>query len=54
LISSSRFALIYSKISHKYDDDVRKSLKFVLSRCYIGDWFVLYQLSKNVNTYFFR
>ena len=26
----------------------------VLSHCYLGDWFVLYQLSKNSNTYFFR
>lgn len=49
-----RFALIFAKISHKYDDDVRKSLKYVLSRCYLGDWFVLYQLSQNVNLYFFR
>ncbi len=49
-----RFALIYSKIHHKYDDDVKKSLRFVLSRCYIGDWFVLFQLSKNVNMYFYR
>ena len=28
--------------------------KSVLSHCYLGDWFVLYQLSKNSNTYFFR
>jgi len=28
--------------------------KTVLSNCYLGDWFVLYQLSKNSNTYFFR
>jgi len=26
----------------------------VLHFCYLGDWFVLYQLSKNSNTYFFR
>ena len=25
-----------------------------MARCYIGDWFVLYQISKNVNMYFFR
>ena len=25
-----------------------------MSKCYIGDWFVLFQLSKNVNMYFFR
>ena len=28
--------------------------KSVLSHCYLGDWFVLYQLSKNSNSYFFR
>jgi len=26
----------------------------VLAHCYLGDWFVLYQLSKNSNIYFFR
>ena len=26
----------------------------VLGHCYLGDWFVLYQLSKNSNIYFFR
>jgi len=26
----------------------------VLSRCYVGDWFVLQQLSRNVNVYFYR
>ena len=26
----------------------------VLGHCYLGDWFVLYQLSKNSNSYFFR
>ena len=25
-----------------------------MSKCYLGDWFVLYQLSKNVNFYFMR
>lgn len=25
-----------------------------MTKCYIGDWFVLFQLSKNVNMYFFR
>lgn len=24
------------------------------SKCYVGDWFVLYQISKNVNMYFYR
>lgn len=26
----------------------------VLAHCYLGDWFVLYQLCKNSNSYFFR
>lgn len=26
----------------------------VMGKCYLGDWFVLYQISKNVNMYFFR
>merc|ERR1711974_111727 len=26
----------------------------VLAHCYLADWFVLYQLSKNCNVYFFR
>merc|ERR1719471_909873 len=49
-----RFALIYAKIANKYDEDVRRSLRFVLARCYIGDWFVLYQLLKNTNHYFYK
>ena len=28
--------------------------RIVLAHCYLGDWFVLYQLSKNSNTNFFR
>jgi len=49
-----RFSLIYAKIANRYDEDVRRSLKFVLARCYIGDWFVLYQLLKNTNHYFYK
>lgn len=32
----------------------RTSLRFVLERCYVGDWFVLVQLCRNVNVYFYR
>ena len=32
----------------------RKAIGTVMANCYIGDWFVLYQISKNVNMYFFR
>ncbi len=34
--------------------DLRKSVQFVLSKCFLGDWFVLAQIGKNVNTYFYR
>jgi len=51
---SVRFALIYKAIRHKYDKDVQKCLTYVLSKAQLGDWFVLYQLSKNYNPYFYR
>lgn len=54
LFDGVRFSLIYKTIHHKYDDDVRKCLEYVLAKGYIGDWFVLYQLCKNCNPYFFR
>ena len=34
--------------------DIQRSLEFVLAKGQIGDWFVLYQLSKNCNPYFYR
>ena len=46
--------LLSPQIANKYDKDVRRSLRFVLARCYIGDWFVLYQLLKNTNHYFYK
>lgn len=49
-----RFAILYTTLGHSDDDDIRKSLRFVLGKCYIGDWFVMYQLAKNVNRYFLR
>jgi len=54
LFDGVRFSLIYKSIRHKYDDDVRKCLTYVLNKGQIGDWFVLYQLCKNCNKYFFR
>ena len=45
---------ILIQVRRKYDDDIRKSLDYVLAKGQIGDWFVLYQLSKNCNPYFFR
>merc|ERR1712223_2024683 len=49
-----RFQLLFKTVRHKYDEDIRKCLEYVLSKCQIGDWFVLYQLSKNCNPYFLR
>eukprot|EP00095_Tigriopus_kingsejongensis_P001485 snap_masked-scaffold124_size330879-processed-gene-1.6 protein:Tk01485 transcript:snap_masked-scaffold124_size330879-processed-gene-1.6-mRNA-1 annotation:"innexin inx2" len=49
-----RFYILYNRISHRYDEEIRVALKFVLERCYIGDWFVLLQLCRNVNIYFYR
>jgi len=49
-----RFSLIFKTVRSKYDDDIRKCLEYVLSKGQIGDWFVLYQLCKNCNPYFFR
>lgn len=54
LFDGVRFSLIYKTIRHKYDDDVRKCLEYVLNKGQIGDWFVLYQLCNNCNPYFFR
>jgi hypothetical protein len=31
-----------------------KSLTNILNKSHVGDWFVLYQLSKNVDSFFFR
>ncbi len=54
LFAPLRFYLIYASIYHSKDPELRASLKYVLSKCYIGDWFVLLQLQRNVNLYFFR
>merc|ERR1711974_208770 len=31
-----------------------KTIRRVLSYCYLGDWWVLYQIGRNSNTHFFR
>ncbi len=33
---------------------IRSHFRLVMSKCYLGDWFVLYQLGKNMNMYFMR
>ena len=51
----SRFIFIFSaKIGRTNDSAARRACTYVTSKCFIGDWFVLYQISKNVNMYFFR
>jgi hypothetical protein len=49
-----RYALIISKCGRTNDPDVPKAIRYIMKDAYVGDWFVLHQLSKNVNTYFFR
>ena len=53
LMPPVRRLLIIIKIRGFSESDI-STIKSVLSHCYLGDWFVLYQLSKNSNTYFFR
>ena len=49
-----RYLLLLFQIRHKYDKDIHKCLKYILSKSQLGDWFVLYQLSKNSETFFYR
>ena len=53
LVPPVRRLLIIIKIRGFTSSDM-STCKNVLSHCYLGDWFVLYQLSKNSNSYFFR
>ena len=50
-IFQSSFA---AKLGRTNDAPARRACSYVTSKCFIGDWFVLYQISKNVNMYFFR
>jgi len=52
--SKIRFGLIYKTIRHQWDSDLKGHLEAILDQGQIGDWFVLYQLSKNSNSYFYR
>jgi len=49
-----RSACLIAQLGNTNDKKARKAIKEIMSKCYIGDWFVLFQLSKNVNMYFFR
>ena len=46
--------MLYRKVKRKYDDEMPRALDYILAKGQLGDWFVLYQLSKNCNPYFFR
>lgn len=50
----ARAGLLMSKIGNTNDVAARKACSYVVSKCFVGDWFVLYQISKNCNMYFFR
>ena len=43
-----------AQLGNTNDKKARNAIREIMSKCYIGDWFVLFQLSKNVNMYFFR
>ena len=43
-----------AQLGNTNDKKARKAIKEIMSKCHVGDWFVLFQLSKNVNMYFFR
>jgi len=49
-----RSALLIAQLGNTNDKKARNAIREIMSKCYIGDWFVLFQLSKNVNMYFFR
>ena len=48
------FVFFSARIGNTNDKQARKAIRLVMNKCYTGDWFVLYQISKNVNMYFFR
>jgi len=49
-----RYLLFMGLIGTSDDEELKKSVRYVLSKSYLGDWFVLYQLGRNVNHYFMR
>lgn len=51
VVPALRNQLILSHISQSTKDQA--GVRFFLDRCNIGDWFILYQLSKNTDQYFF-
>ena len=52
--SKVRYFLVYVKMDRYFKKNAHmKHIQHYLNNCSIGDWFVLYQLSKNVNKRFF-
>ena len=51
LLPSLRENELRWKIRGRIDDGV---LRNVMRKCYLSDWFVLAQVGKNVNAYFFK
>jgi len=49
-----RLFLIYNKIRHQFDGELWHQLDSVLRKGQLGDWFVLYQLTKNSSRHFYR
>lgn len=52
-VAPLRYVLILARAGGFTKSDLSTCRK-VLESCYLGDWFLLYQLSKNANAYFFR
>lgn len=50
-VPSIRESILRSKVRGK-DHDL--CVKYALAGCNVGDWFLLNQIRKNVNPYFFR
>merc|ERR1719219_601084 len=49
-----RSFLLMAQTGNITKEKTRDSIREIVSKCHLGDWFVLYQLSRNVNMYFFR
>ena len=43
-----RFLNVMSRTGLASEKEIRKSVQFVLSKCFLGDWFVLAQGSKTI------
>ncbi len=54
LSSGVRTFLMYTKMRRFYKNNAHvKHIRHYVKHCSIGDWFVLYQMSKNLNRRFF-